>query len=231
MKQHGTITLFEKESIGQEWHKALASFFETETFQSLLLFLKQEYTTKKIYPKPQNIFRAFSLTPLSQVKVVIVGQDPYHGEGQANGLCFSVENGTTLPPSLKNIYKEIENDCGIKKDFSYGDLELWAKQGVLLLNTVLTVEANSPASHKDKGWEDFTKEVIKTISDRQEHVVFMLWGNFARSKKSLIDENKHLILEAAHPSPFSAYSGFFGCKHFSKCNEYLKAHGEGEVKW
>jgi uracil-DNA glycosylase len=231
MKQDDAITLFEKESMGQEWHKALASFFETETFQSLLLFLKQEYATKKIYPKPQNIFRTFSLTPLSQVKVVIVGQDPYHGEGQANGLCFSVENGIPLPPSLKNIYKEIENDCGIKKDFSYGDLESWARQGVLLLNSVLSVEANSPASHKAKGWENFTDTVIKTISETQECVVFILWGNFAQSKKLLIDGNKHLILEASHPSPFSAHSGFFGCKHFSKCNEYLKAHGEERVKW
>jgi uracil-DNA glycosylase len=146
-------------------------------------------------------------------------------------LCFSIEDGTPLPPSLKNIYKEIESDCGITKDFTNGNLESWARQGVFLLNSVLSVVAESPASHKGRGWEDFTDTVITTISDTQDHVVFMLWGNFAKGKKSLIDTSKHLVLEAAHPSPFSAYSGFFGCRHFSKGNEWLKEHGEEEIKW
>jgi uracil-DNA glycosylase len=194
-------------------------------------FIRNEYITKKVFPKPQDIFKAFSLTPFSKVKVVILGQDPYHNDGQAHGLSFSVEDGVIVPPSLKNIYKEIEQDCGIKKDFSNGNLQGWAKQGVFLLNAILTVVAHTPASHQGKGWEAFTDTVIKTISDKHEHVVFMLWGNYARSKKQLIDTSKHLVLEAPHPSPFSAYSGFFGCKHFSKCNEYLEKYGKGVIQW
>ena len=217
--------------IEESWKKAMQGYFESENFHDLSLFVRNEYLTKKIYPKPQDIFKAFWLTPFDKVRVVILGQDPYHGVGQAEGLSFSVQPGVKLPPSLQNIYKEIENDLGIKKDFKNGHLEPWAKQGVFLLNAILTVIANTPASHQGKGWEEFTDEVIKTISDKKEHVVFMLWGNFARSKKSLIDENKHLILEAPHPSPFSANSGFFGCKHFSKCNDYLEKNGNKKIEW
>ncbi len=220
-----------KIDIEPEWYEALSPYLETKTFADLTEFVKSEYTTKKVYPKPKNIFKAFALTPLSQVKVVILGQDPYHGEGQAHGLSFSVEDGVTLPPSLQNIYKEIESDLGIKKDRKSGNLESWAKQGVFLLNAVLSVVASSPVSHKSHGWEEFTDTVIKTISDRQDHVVFMLWGNFARSKKSLIDTRKHLVLESAHPSPFSVHSGFFGTKQFSKCNDYLKKHNKKEIIW
>ena len=214
-----------------EWGKILADYFETDKFKNLTDFVRQEYINKKVYPKPENIFEAFSLTPFSKVKVVILGQDPYHGTGQAHGLCFSVPNGVTPPPSLKNIYKEIETDCQIKKDFSDGNLEPWAKQGVFLLNAILSVVAHQPTSHQKIGWEEFTDTVIKTLSDNREHLVFMLWGNYARGKKSLIDSNKHLILEAPHPSPFSAYSGFFGCHHFSQCNKQLRLWGETEIDW
>lgn len=217
--------------IDKEWGKILSDFFETPAFNSLTEFVQQEYLTKDIYPKQANLFTAFSLTPFSQVQVVILGQDPYHKEGQAHGLSFSVPEGTVVPPSLKNIYKEIEEDTGIKKDFSNGNLESWATQGVLLINSVLSVVANTPVSHKGKGWEEFTDTVIQALSDKHEHVVFMLWGNFAKSKKHLIDSSKHLVLEAAHPSPFSAHSGFFGTHHFSKCNQYLKEHGKKEIQW
>lgn len=218
-------------NIEPEWATILADYFSSERFQKLADFVRAEYVKKPIYPKPQDIFRAFWLTPFSKVQVVILGQDPYHGTDQAHGLSFSVPETVKVPPSLQNIYKEIENDLGIKKDFKTGNLASWAKQGVLLLNAILTVVADSPASHREKGWEDFTDTVIKTISDKRENVVFMLWGNFARSKKALIDTSKHLVLEAPHPSPFSAYSGFMGCKHFSKCNEYLQKHGKKEIKW
>jgi uracil-DNA glycosylase len=217
--------------IEESWKKELKDFFETETFNALSSFVKDEYLSKKVFPTPRNIFRAFSLTPFSKVKVVILGQDPYHGEGQAVGLSFSVPEGVVVPPSLKNIYKEIESDLGTKKDFSSGDLELWARQGVLLINAVLSVVANTPASHKGKGWEEFTDTVIQRLSDKHEHLVFMLWGNFARGKRSLIDTNKHLVLEAPHPSPFSVHTGFFGCKHFSQCNSYLKDHKKKEILW
>jgi uracil-DNA glycosylase len=215
----------------ESWKKEMQEYFSSESFQNLADFIRREYLSKKIYPKPQDIFKAFWLTPFSKVRVVILGQDPYHGPSQAEGLSFSVQPGIKLPPSLQNIYKEIENDLGIKKDFKDGHLESWAKQGVFLLNAILTVVANSPASHQGKGWEEFTDAVIKTISDKKEHVVFILWGNFARSKKSLIDENKHLIIESPHPSPFSANSGFFGSKPFSKCNNYLEKNGEKKIVW
>lgn len=214
-----------------EWKEALGNFFETETFQTLTNFIRQEYLTKKVSPQPSDIFKAFSLTPFSQVKVVILGQDPYHDTNQACGLCFSVNEGVTVPPSLKNIYKEIESDCGVTKDMTHGNLEPWAKQGVFLLNAILTVVAHTPASHKGKGWEEFTDMVIKTISDKHEHVVFMLWGNYAKSKQFLIDTHKHCVLTAPHPSPFSVYTGFFGCKHFSKCNAYLREHKKQEICW
>lgn len=217
--------------IEKSWNKALLPYFETESFKKLMEFVKEEYRTKKIYPKQEELFRAFTLTPLPSVRVVILGQDPYHGEGQACGLCFSVQDGMPLPPSLKNIYKEIESDLGVEKDFGNGNLERWATQGVFLLNSVLTVEADSPASHKGRGWDDFTDTVIKTISETQDRVVFLLWGNFAKGKKVLIDEKKHLVLEATHPSPFSVHNGFFGCKHFSKCNSYLGERGEKQIDW
>lgn len=218
-------------TIEKEWKEVLGDFFETGTFESLSDFVRTEYATKNVFPEQKNLFRAFSLTLFSQVKVVILGQDPYHNDGQACGLCFSVPSGVIVPPSLKNIYKEIESDCGLHKDMTDGDLTAWAKQGVLLINSILTVVAHAPASHKGKGWEEFTDTIIKTISLKHEHVVFLLWGNYARSKKVLIDTSKHLVLEAPHPSPFSAHSGFFGCKHFSTCNEYLKKHGKGEIEW
>lgn len=218
-------------NIESEWGEVLALFFQTDTFTSLSDFVRAEYVSKKVFPPAEDIFKAFSLTPFSQVRVVILGQDPYHGDGQAHGLSFSVPVGIPVPPSLKNIYKEIESDLQVKKDSTDGNLEPWAKQGVLLLNAVLSVIAGNPASHQGHGWEAFTDTVIKTISEKHDHIVFMLWGNFARSKKVLIDTNKHLVLEAPHPSPFSAHSGFLGCKHFSKCNMYLKAHNKPEIIW
>ena len=218
-------------SLEPEWKDALKDFWETEEFKKLEDFVREEYKNKKVFPRPEDIFRAFELTPFSKVRVVILGQDPYHNDGQAHGLSFSVPKGVTLPPSLKNIYKEIESDLGIKKDFTNGNLEPWAEQGVFLLNAILSVVAHMPASHQKVGWEACTDYVIKTISDKQEHVVFMLWGNFARSKKSLIDTNKHLVLEAPHPSPFSAYTGFLGCKHFSHCNKYLELYGNKGIDW
>lgn len=226
-----TNPMKEAAQIEKEWTMALNDFLETDTFKNLTDFVHQERLTKKVFPSPENTFKAFSLTPFSKVRVVILGQDPYHGDGQAHGLSFSVPHGVCVPPSLQNIYKEIESDLGIKKDFTNGNLESWASQGVLLLNAVLSVVANSPASHQGKGWEIFTDTVIKTISEKHDHVVFMLWGNFARSKKSLIDTAKHLVLEAPHPSPFSAHTGFLGCKHFSQCNAYLKQHNTKEIAW
>ncbi len=218
-------------NIEPSWKEQLNDFFDNPEFVDLSNFVRQEYLDKTIYPPPQKIFNAFWLTPFANVKVVILGQDPYHGAGQAEGLSFSVPQGIKTPPSLQNIYKEIESDCQIKKDFSNGSLIGWAEQGVFLLNAILSVIANSPASHQGKGWEKFTDTVIKTISDKKENVVFMLWGNYARSKKVLINHNKHLVLEAPHPSPFSAYSGFFGCKHFSKCNNYLEKHNLKQINW
>lgn len=218
-------------NIEPEWGEVLQEYFSSEHFQKLADFVREEYVKKTVYPKPQDIFKAFWLTPFSKVQVVILGQDPYHGVNQAHGLCFSVPENVKVPPSLQNIYKEIQDDLGVEKDFAVGNLEHWAKQGVLLLNAILTVVANTPTSHREKGWEEFTDMIIKTISDKRENVVFMLWGNFARSKKTLIDGSKHLILEAPHPSPFSAHSGFLGCKHFSKCNEYLQKFGKKAIEW
>lgn len=218
-------------NIEPSWKAVLTDYFETPSFQNVTKFVREAYQHTTVYPKPTDIFRAFWLTPFDRVRVVILGQDPYHGPNQAHGLCFSVSNGITPPPSLKNMYKEIESDLGIKKDFTHGNLEDWATQGVFLLNSILSVQAGAPASHRDKGWEAFTDHVIETISKEREHVVFMLWGKYAQSKSSLVDFTKHLILEAPHPSPFSADRGFFGCKHFSKCNEYLKKNGEKEIKW
>lgn len=183
-----------------------------------------------IYPSQKNIFNAFTLCPFDSVKVVILGQDPYHGTGQAHGLSFSVPEGVTIPPSLQNIYKEIKDDVGVDISTS-GNLERWAQQGVLLLNATLTVAAGTAGSHQGIGWEQFTDAVIQKISDEKEHVVFLLWGKYAQSKEKRIDTTKHLVLKAPHPSPLSAYSGFFGCKHFSKTNAYLKLHKKAEIVW
>jgi len=217
--------------IDASWKAILQDYFDTDEFEALAQFVKNEYKTKVIHPKAPNIFKAFDLTPFDKVKVVILGQDPYHGPNQAHGLSFSVEEGVTSPPSLKNIYKEIEAEFGIKKDFANGNLESWANQGVFMLNAVLTVIASSPASHQGKGWEQFTDYVISQLSQKRENLVFMLWGAFARSKKSLINSEKHLVLESPHPSPFSAYTGFFGNGHFKKSNEYLESKGLSGIEW
>ena len=193
-------------------------------------FLDEEYEKKVIYPERKNIFFALKETPYEKVKVVIIGQDPYHGEGEAHGLAFSVNPGIKIPPSLKNIYKELNNEYGYDIP-NNGYLLSWAKQGVLLLNAVLTVEKDKPASHRNKGWEIFTDEIIKEIDKKNEPVVFMLWGNFARSKKELIKNKKHLILESTHPSPFSARNGFFGCNHFKLANEFLRKNNMEEIDW
>lgn len=216
--------------IEQSWKDALNGEFDKPYFEHLASFLHTEKETgKKIYPPGSLIFNAFNLTPFDKVKVVIIGQDPYHGEGQAHGLSFSVPHGVTPPPSLLNIYKEIESDLGIKlhKD---GSLEGWAKQGVFLLNAVLTVRASEPTSHSRSGWIEFTDAVIKTLSDKRTGLVFLLWGNFAKTKRELIDASKHAIFEAAHPSPL-ARGAFFGCRHFSKTNDYLVEEGLSPIDW
>jgi uracil-DNA glycosylase len=213
------------------WKKHLEQEFSKNYFQKLTDFVKSEYLSDKtIYPPPKQIFRAFALTPFDQVKVVILGQDPYHGPNQAHGLCFSVNQDIPIPPSLQNIYKEIESDLGITPTGS-GDLKHWAKQGVLLLNATLTVEAHQAGSHQNKGWEEFTDAAIKTLSDQRENLVFMLWGSYAQKKGHVIDTQKHLILKTAHPSPLSAYRGFFGCEHFSRANHYLIEKGIEEIEW
>lgn len=216
--------------IEQSWKAALADEFEKPYFASLVRFLHEEKAEgRKIYPPGSQIFRAFELTPVDQVKVVILGQDPYHGAGQAMGLSFSVPANVPAPPSLKNIFKEIHDDLGITMS-GYPDLEKWARQGVLLLNAVLTVRAGQPASHSGIGWTEFTDAVIKYISDQRSGVVFLLWGSFARSKKALIDTSRHYVLEAAHPSPL-ARGAFFGCRHFSKTNEILTKEGKAPIDW
>lgn len=216
--------------IEQSWKNALADEFGKPYFESLVRFLhKEKADGQVIYPPGSQIFRAFDLTPVEQVKVVILGQDPYHGPGQAHGLSFSVPAGIPAPPSLKNIFKEIETDLGVQMS-GYPDLEKWARQGVLLLNAVLTVRGGQAASHSKIGWQEFTDAVIKYISDNCEGVVFMLWGNFARSKAELIDRSKHVVLEAAHPSPL-ARGAFFGCRHFSRANEALASFGRTPIDW
>ena len=216
--------------IEQSWKETLADEFGKPYFESLVNFLRQEKASgKKIFPPGSQIFRAFDLTPMDQVKVVILGQDPYHGFGQAHGLSFSVPAGVPAPPSLKNIFKEIETDLGVQMS-GYPNLEKWARQGVLLLNAVLTVRSGEAASHSKIGWEQFTDAVIRCISDRCEGVVFMLWGNFARSKRDLIDRSRHHVLEAAHPSPL-ARGAFFGCRHFSQANSLLASRGLAPVDW
>jgi uracil-DNA glycosylase len=220
--------------IEASWKEALRDEFEKPYFTELTKFVRDEYKSATVYPPPKFIFNAFELCPFDKVRVVILGQDPYHGAGQAHGLCFSVPEDVAVPPSLQNIYKEIQSDLGVSppsKIPSTGNLERWAEQGVLLLNATLTVRASSPGSHQHKGWEEFTDAVIRALSEQKEHLVFILWGRYAQDKGAHIDTTKHLVLKAAHPSPFSAYNGFFGCKHFSKTNEYLKIHGEKPIEW
>ncbi len=213
------------------WKKVLQNEFSKPYFQQIVLHLKTEKTQgKTIYPPGSLIFNAFDTTPFNNVKVVILGQDPYHGQGQAHGLCFSVQNNVPPPPSLVNIFKELHEDIGVKIP-NHGNLTHWAQQGVFLLNASLTVRAAEPMSHAKIGWSLFTDTVIREISQQKNNVVFMLWGKFAQEKKVLIDESKHLILRAAHPSPLSANAGFFGCKHFSKANEYLMKNGIEPVDW
>lgn len=216
--------------IDESWRVLLHTEFKQPYFESLIDFVRKEYKSGTVYPPGKEIFHAFDACRFVDVRVVIIGQDPYHGPGQANGLCFSVQNGVRLPPSLVNIFKEIKNDLG-KPIPSSGDLDPWARQGVLLLNATLTVRASSPGSHQNKGWESFTDAVIRKISEEKENVVFLLWGAYAQKKGEIIDRHKHHVLMSAHPSPFSADRGFFGCKHFSKTNEYLKSKRLKEIEW
>jgi uracil-DNA glycosylase len=216
--------------IASSWKEKLDAEFVQPYFEDLISFVKAEYQNQVIYPPGKEIFRAFDCCEFNDVKVVIIGQDPYHGPGQANGLCFSVREGVKMPPSLVNIFKEIQSDLG--KPFPpTGELERWARQGVLLLNATLTVRASSPGSHQNKGWETFTDGVIKAISESNEHKVFLLWGAYAQKKGAIIDRDKHLVLSSAHPSPFSAYNGFFGSRPFSKANEYLVKWGSSAIDW
>lgn len=216
--------------LGSGWDELLAPLFADERYKKIREFLKYEYSHYVVYPDMYDLFNCFRYTPLSEVRAVILGQDPYHNVGQAHGLCFSVKKGVQLPPSLVNIYKEIETDLNITEP-NCGDLTKWAKGGVLLLNTTLTVREHLANSHSKCGWAWFTDSVIKLISDNTENVVFILWGGNARSKAPLIDQSKHLILQSPHPSPLSAYNGFFGCKHFSKTNAYLLSHGREPIDW
>ena len=216
--------------IGNKWDEILEDEFKKEYFTNLMNFVKNEYKTKTIYPKQNEVFNAFRYTDFDNVKVVILGQDPYHGPNQAEGLSFSVSNEVLKPPSLKNIFKELESDLRIPFP-EVNSLKKWAKEGVLLLNAVLTVEEHKPTSHKDKGWEIFTDDIIKILNERNIPTVFILWGAYARSKKDLITNPKHLVIESAHPSPFSARNGFFGSKPFSKTNEFLKKNNIKEIDW
>lgn len=215
--------------IGNDWDIVLKEEYEKEYFKKIITNVKSEYNNKIIYPEYDRLFYAFKMTVYKDIKVVILGQDPYHGEGEANGLCFSVNRGIKMPPSLKNIYKELYSDLGIERTDT--DLSDWAKSGVLLLNSVLTVEKDKPASHKFIGWEEFTDTVIKKINEKEEPVVFILWGNFAKSKIKYITNKKHLIISSSHPSPFSVRQGFFGSRPFSRTNEYLVKNGMKEIKW
>lgn len=216
--------------LNNEWDSIIGEEFQKEYYQILRNFLKKEYYTYRIFPSMYDIYNALKLTSYSDVRVVIIGQDPYHEVGQAHGLCFSVQDGTPFPPSLLNIFKEIQNDLGYPLPHS-GNLTKWAEQGVLLLNTVLTVREHYANSHKNKGWEEFTSAVIKSLNNRKEPIVFLLWGNDAKKKRELITNPNHIILTAAHPSPLSAYNGFFGCKHFSKTNEILVKNGYKPINW
>ncbi len=216
--------------IEKSWQEVLQTEFDKPYFENLVGFVKQEYASNTIFPPAGQIFNAFNTCPFNNVKVVILGQDPYHGPGQAHGLCFSVNDGIQFPPSLQNIFKEITSDLGIPAPKT-GNLTRWAEQGVLLLNATLTVRASQAGSHQGKGWEEFTDAVIKTISEKAENVVFILWGSYAIKKKALINASKHCILTAPHPSPLSSYRGFFGCKHFSQTNTYLTSKGKTPIEW
>lgn len=218
------------ELVGNKWDQVLQEEYHKEYFKNIVSFINKEYKEKTIFPPKSRILRALNLTDYDKVKVVILGQDPYHGVSEANGLAFAVSDGIKLPPSLQNIYKELESDLGITPA-KVGNLECWAKEGVLLLNAVLTVEKDKAASHKDIGWENFTDAIIKKLNEKDSPVVFILWGNFARSKKVYITNPNHYIVESTHPSPFSAYHGFFGSKPFSKTNNYLKSKGIKEIDW
>lgn len=217
-------------AIEESWKERLSGEFEKDYFKRLVSFVKEEYQRGKVYPPGPNIFRAFDVCPFDKVKVVILGQDPYHEPRQAHGLSFSVQDGVPYPPSLVNIFKEIESDLG-KPVPKSGDLTRWAEQGVLLLNATLTVRAHQAGSHQNKGWEEFTDAVIHRLAEEREHLVFILWGSYAQRKGAFIDTSKHLVLKSAHPSPLSAFRGFFGNKHFSKANEYLVAHGIEPIDW
>lgn len=216
----------------ESWLAQLKAEFTQPYMVALRAFLQKEKASGKvIFPRGAEYFAALNTTPLDKVKVVILGQDPYHGPGQAHGLCFSVRQGVKPPPSLVNIFKEISSDLGVPNEFSHGSLMHWAEQGVLLLNSVLTVEQHSAASHQGKGWETFTDKVIEVLSRREQPCVFLLWGSYAQKKGSVIDATRHLVLKSPHPSPLSAHRGFLGCKHFSRCNEYLVAHGQTPIDW
>lgn len=216
--------------IESSWLEVLTDEFQQPYFIEIKKFLLEDKKKYRVFPPGQLIFNAFNLTPFDKVKIVIIGQDPYHGYGQAHGLCFSVPKGIAKPPSLQNIFKELKEDLNINPP-DHGDLSGWARQGVFLLNAILTVRENTPESHRNIGWENFTNAAIKNLSDKKEHLVFMLWGAYAQEKEKLIDNTKHLILKAAHPSPFSANRGFFGCHHFSKANQYLIANSIDPIKW
>lgn len=216
--------------IAEDWKEILKDEFSKPYFEELVSFVKQEYASGEVFPAGRNIFRAFDKCPFDKLKVVIIGQDPYHGEGQANGLCFSVSEGVPFPPSLKNIFKEVSDDIGTPIPHS-GELDRWAEQGVLMLNAVLTVRAHNAASHAGRGWETFTDAVVKAIAERKQGVVYMLWGSYAQRKGAIANPKHNLILHAVHPSPLSAYRGFFGCKHFSQANNYLVSIGKEPVQW
>ena len=219
-----------KVEIEESWYSLLENEFNKDYFNEIRSFIREEYKNKIVFPPAKLIFNAFNLTPVNKIKVIIIGQDPYHGEGQAHGLSFSVPKDIKIPPSLLNIYKELKEDIN-KEIPKHGFLESWANQGVLLLNSVLTVESGKPNSHKNIGWEKFTESVIEKISIKKDKLVFLLWGNYAQKKEDFIDSNKHLILKSAHPSPLSAYNGFFGSKHFSKTNNFLKKNNIEEILW
>ncbi|MBR4995324.1 MAG: uracil-DNA glycosylase [Alistipes sp.] len=216
--------------IAEDWKAILQEEFDKPYFETLTRFVKDEYAAGQVFPAGNNIFRAFDKCPFESLKVVIIGQDPYHGEGQANGLCFSVNDGVKFPPSLQNIFQEIRDDMG-KPVPTSGNLDRWAEQGVLLLNSVLTVRAHLAASHAGKGWEQFTDAVVRIISERKQNLVYMLWGSYAQRKGQVVDAGRNLVLKSVHPSPLSAYRGFFGCKHFSQANAYLQSVGREPVEW
>ncbi len=218
-------------NFGNSWDKVLEGEFEKPYYLELRKFLISEYRTHIVYPDMYDIFNAMKYTPYEKTRAVIIGQDPYHGEGQAHGLCFSVKKGVAPPPSLQNIFKELKNDTGIDNTGKHGELTRWAQSGVLLLNAVLTVRGGQAGSHRGKGWEILTDRIIEKLNERSEPVVFLLWGAYAKSKKALIKAPQHLVLTAAHPSPLSAYNGFFGCRHFSQTNEFLRSRGLPEIDW